>query len=263
MFIRGIAVSIAISLLAGCSEIEPKTGTRVVFTIRSARPIGREKTAELSRYLITRSEAILRVDKPRVECVEPRSITLLLPGHRVPREKVELLIESASLELYHLKTVATRKHPDRSWKLKLPKAPGAPYIFTGPDARRIESVRDKQDLLTEIVGFPRERPILTGKDVLPNAGYQEIKRGWAVLVRFNKTGSAKFREFTETNSGEYLAVFCNGRLMSAAIVEGPIESKEVFLTGFGSLDEARAVVGQINSGVLPAPVTIESVGYYR
>lgn len=256
-------IILAVALLAaGCSEIEPKNGTRVTFALPSGGAVSREKTAELSRYLVLRGVGVLDVEKPRVESVDGSRLVLLLPGRKVPKENVAKLLERTSLEFYHLKNVATKTHPDRPWQLRLPKAKGAPYVFAGPDSTRIDSHAHPDALLADVIGGPAEEPILTGADVLPQASHRQVASGWAVLVRFTEDGARRFFEFTRKNRGEYLAVFYNGSLISAAMVEDPIDGGEAFLTGFWTLPDATAAVNQLNAGVLPVEVEIRSVKYY-
>ena len=259
--IAGAVLICVAVLLQGCSEIEPRTGTRVsLSTIRKAP--SREQTAEICTYLTNRSRQVLGVKRARIDRVTDGTFVLLLPGTKVSRENVDLLVEAASLEFYHLDNVATRRHPNRPWKLKLPASRGAPYIFLGPEGKRIDSGEDPLDFLKEVVKYPEQKPILTGEDVLPTALAKESEAGWSVLARFNKNGAKKLYDFTKNNRGEYLAVFHNGRLVSAPLVGKAISGGEAFITGFKTSAEARSAADQVNSGVLPVKMRIESVDYY-
>jgi preprotein translocase subunit SecD len=249
-------------MASGCSDVEPKTGTRVTFLFPPGRAIERQLVAETSGYLMMRSAAVLGAERSRVESVDSRSIVLLLPGKKIPRKEIGKLLESASLEFYHLARVATKGFPGRPWQVRPPRSRNAPYVFSGPNAQRIDSYKEPEELLRQVVGYPSAKPILTGKDVLPDAGFREVVSGWAVLIHFTKAGARKFHEFTRDNRGEYLAVFHNGSLVSAAVVGKPIKGGEVFLTGFRSADEAKSAVAEINAGHLPVKVTVKSVSYY-
>ena len=248
-------------LLQGCSEIEPRTGTRVrLSTVRKAA--SRQETAEICKYLINRSRQALGVERARIEKAVDDKFVLLLPGLKVSRENVNRLVETASLEFYHLGSVATTRNPDRPWKLKLPESRDAPYIFLGPEGKRIVSTEDPLDLLKEVVEYSKQKPILTGDDVLPTALVRESKAGWSVLARFNEDGAKRFYDFTRDNAGEYLAVFYNGRLVSAPLVGEAISGGEAFITGFKTRAEARSAADQLNAGVPPVKVRVESIEYY-
>lgn len=248
-------------IAAGCS-VEPKTGTRVVFAFPNGKKVDREQLVKVSEYLKTKAELVLGVTGPRVDKVDSRTLTLLLPGKMIPRAEIHRLIDPASIELYHLSKVATKNSPDRPWTLKAPATPKAPYLLLGPNAQRIESLKDTEALLTEVVGYPGTKPVLTGSDILPTAVSHEMDKGWAVQVQFTKEGSKILHEFTKRNIGEYLAVFYNGRLLSAPLITQPIPGPDARITGFGTLGLARGAVSEINAGTLPLAVKITRVEYY-
>lgn len=249
-------------LLAGCSDIEPQTGTRVTFKFETSKPITRPQLAATSKYLTIRGGLLLGVRGPRVDEVSDYSITLLLPGKKVPRSEVDRLIEPYSIELYHLSNVATAGAPNRPWKMKQPSKPSGSYLFIGPDAKRIDSRKESQALLAEVVGVPRVKPVLTGRDILQTATFRPIKNGWAVLVTFTPSGTKTFYQFTKANRGEYLAVFYNGRLVSAPVIKDAIAEGQAYITGFAGEDQARAAASGINAGTLPLKVKITGVEYY-
>jgi len=249
--------------LAGCSNIEPANGTRVTFISANGRPISREKMVELSNYLKQRATGVLHIPKPRVESISKDKLILLLPGTKVPRKNVNKLIDSSSLEFYHLANVATEKHPDRPWYLKQSASKSSGYIFTGPNAQRVDTFTDPQDFLSDVLGSPKQQPVITGQNVLPKTSYQAVKGGWILLVNFDEEGSKTFYEFTKNNPGEFLAVVYNGELISAAKIGEPISGGKAFLTGFKSLQQAQSAAMDINTGVLPVPVRIADVDYYK
>lgn len=248
-------------LVAGCSP-EPKTGTRVVFAFPAGKKISREQLVAISQYLKTKGELVLGLKGPRVDSVDPHTLTLLLPGKKISREQINRLIEPASIELYHLSRVATRKSPDRPWRLKVPSTPKSPYFFLGPNAQRIDSLKDAKSVLTDVVGCPGTRPVLTGRDILPTAFTQQLKQGWAVQVKFSKRGAKVLNEFSKRNIGEYLAVFYNGHLISAPLIREPIPGGDALITGFTSESFARAAVSDLNAGALPTEMKITRVEYY-
>ncbi len=254
---------LGIALLAtGCIEIEPKTGTRVTVDIKTAKPITRPQLAAVSRYLTLRGGLLLGVNGPRVASVSDYSITLLLPGKKVPKKEVDRLIEPYSIELYHLSSVATEKNPNRAWTMRAPSKAGGSYLFSGPDAAYIDSRLDPKALLAEVVDTAHNKPVLTGRDILPVSTFQRASEGFSVLVKFTDAGKKKFYQFTKDNPGEYLAVFYNGRLVSAPVIKSAISEGQAYITGFGLEDQARAAAQGINAGTLPVKVEISKVQYY-
>jgi len=262
--IRGVAyalLALAAVALCGCGGAEKGYGTRVTFDLPSDKPVSREKIAALSKYLSLRANALLEMEGARVDSVTDDSVVLLLPGRKVAAKQMEKLLSGAGLEFYHLGNVATRKHPNRPWRVKTPSGPDDAYLFTGPKAARVDSIDDAADVLPVVVGAPRVKPIITGDQVLPTASVIEA-RGNAVTVEFTPKGAKRFHEFTRDNPGEYLAVFYNGALICAPVVNEPIEGGAAVVTGFRSIVAARGAVMEINAGTLPVPVKISKIEHY-
>lgn len=254
---------IGLALFAqGCSNLEPNTGTRVTYAFPGGKPISREELSALSHYLMVRAQTDLGVAGPRVDSVTDTSLVLLLPGKKASKADVAKLTQRTSIELYHLANVATRRSPNRPWKLKVPAGREKAYLFIGPGAKRIDSAQDPGAVLKEVVGYPAVKPVLTGRDVSPTASYRPVSRGYAVLVKFSKQGAKVFEDFTKANRGEYLAIFYNGRLLSAPVVESPISGGEAYITGFSTDNEARSAVAGLNAGDLPIKVSVDSVEHY-
>ena len=99
--------------------------------------------------------------------VEKGFLILLLPGKKIPADEVKKLIEPSSIELYHLTKVATKNSPDRPWKIKVPSSVKGSYLFLGPNAQRIDSHKDAKALLSEVVGYPKTKPVLAGQISCP------------------------------------------------------------------------------------------------
>ena len=257
-----ITALIGLALFAAGCSVEPRTGTRVIFAFPPGKTFDREQLVAVSKYLKTKGELVLGVTGPRVDSVDSYGLTLLLPGKKIPRDQIKKLIAPSSIELYHLSKVATDKSPNRPWKLNVPSSYKAPYLFLGPNAQRIDSKKDAESLLVDVVGYPATKPVLTGRDILPTAFAQELTQGWAVQVKFNGSGAKIFRDFTKRNVGEYLAVFYNGHLVSAPLIKEAIPGGDARITGFATQSLARGAVSDINAGALPAEIKITRVEYY-
>jgi len=256
-----LLILIAAALLAqGCSEFEPRHGTKVTFAFDTGKPVKRDQLAAISRYLIAKGRMLLGVRGPRVDDYSEHTLVLLLPGKKVPKSDVEKLIHPHSIELYHLASVATKAHPNRPWKVKIPGKPGEAYLFAGPGAQLINSIKEPEALRREVLGSAK--PVLTGRDILPTASLKQIRDGWGVLVHFDKQGAEAFFAFTKANPGEYLAVFYNGRLVSAPIIKQSIPGGRALITGFAKQEQAQALVSELNAGQIPLKIKITKVEYY-
>ena len=101
------------------------------------------------------------------------------------------------------------------------------------------------------------KPILTGKDLLPSAKPNLNQRNQTVInIEFNNEGTDVFRKFTRAHVGDYLAVFFDGKLLTAPSINEAIPSGKAEITGFKSLQEARQIAEFLNAGALPVPLKV-------
>ena len=100
---------------------------------------------------------------------------------------------------------------------------------------------------------------LTGKyldraDVTSNAG-----SGWAISLHFNGEGAKIFGDLTRGLVGKPIAIFFNGELKSAPVVQTVIDSGEAQITGKFTAEEAKSMVDLLNAGALPVSAKIIQV----
>ncbi len=84
-----------------------------------------------------------------------------------------------------------------------------------------------------------------------------------ISIQFNDEGAKKFEELTKNNIGKTVAIFLDGAVISAPIVNESISGGRAVINGTFTPEEARQLVGRLNSGALPVPVTLlstESIG---
>ena len=68
-------------------------------------------------------------------------------------------------------------------------------------------------------------------------------------------GAKKFREFTAAHIGHKVAIVVNNRIYSTFVIHDTL-SDDVVVTGRFTNEEAQTLAMVLNSGGLPAPVTI-------
>lgn len=84
-----------------------------------------------------------------------------------------------------------------------------------------------------------------------------------VGLQFDEEGSKKFEEITKNNIGKSVAIFLDGSAISTPTVNEAITGGRAVINGDFTPEEARQLVGRLNSGALPVPVTLvstESIG---
>lgn len=77
-----------------------------------------------------------------------------------------------------------------------------------------------------------------------------------VELAFDDTGAKLFAQITKENIGKQVAIFLDGVPISSPTVNEEITLGKAVISGSFSIDEARTMVGRLNSGALPVPITL-------
>jgi preprotein translocase subunit SecD len=103
---------------------------------------------------------------------------------------------------------------------------------------------------------------LTGK-YLKNAQLQfgngsGISSEPVVVVNFDSEGGKLFGDITTAHVGKEIAIFLDGNLLSAPVVNEPIRDGTAVISGNFSPDAAKEMVRNLNLGALPVPIELAS-----
>ncbi|MBI2004551.1 protein translocase subunit SecD [Patescibacteria group bacterium] len=79
-----------------------------------------------------------------------------------------------------------------------------------------------------------------------------------VRVDFNAEGTKLFADITDVNVGKQLAIFLDGALISAPVIQDHITNGTAIISGNFSAESARELVRNLNLGALPVPITLSS-----
>ena len=79
-----------------------------------------------------------------------------------------------------------------------------------------------------------------------------------VTLQFNKEGAQLFAEITESHVGQQIAIYLDGQIISAPVVQTAIYGGEAIITGQSDLEEARLLAQRLNAGALPVPIELIS-----
>jgi len=77
-------------------------------------------------------------------------------------------------------------------------------------------------------------------------------------IEFTSEGGKLFENITAKNIGRPLAIFLDGQVVSAPVVQDKIIGGKATISGRFSPDEARNLASLLNAGALPAPVQVIS-----
>jgi preprotein translocase subunit SecD len=79
-----------------------------------------------------------------------------------------------------------------------------------------------------------------------------------VSISFNEEGAELFETITRENTGELLAIFLDGELVSSPRINEPIAGGQAVISGNFALEEARLLVRNLNFGALPVPIKLDT-----
>jgi len=79
-----------------------------------------------------------------------------------------------------------------------------------------------------------------------------------VSLQFDSTGAALFQKITHDNIGKQVAIFLDGAPISEPTVQEEIIGGKAQISGTFTPEEAKQLVGRLNSGALPVPISLIS-----
>ncbi len=264
VIVLAIAAGIIVSQMTLVKGLDIAGGIRVVMQADPKSPEdwpktheGRlEKMASIRKTIQNRVKGIGGVTEPVVVVQGDNRLVVELPGVKDPDKALKDIKSTASLEFYYLRDVQNSNNPMGKWRMDVDNEANR-YVFTGPLGETVDSISDPEEVLSKVVDAERNKPILTGKDLLANAKSALNQRNQTVVnIEFNKQGTIVFREFTRRHVGDYLAVFFDGKLKTAPSINEPIPSGKAEITGFRNLKEAKQMADYLNAGALPVPLKV-------
>ncbi len=79
-----------------------------------------------------------------------------------------------------------------------------------------------------------------------------------VGLQFDETGTKLFADITKANVGKRVAIYLDGFSISSPVVREEIKDGKAVISGQFTPVEAKQLVGRLNSGALPVPITLLS-----
>ncbi len=79
-----------------------------------------------------------------------------------------------------------------------------------------------------------------------------------VEINFNSQGTQLFSQITDANVGNELAIFLDGQLISAPVIQQKLDTGTAVISGNFTPDEAKSLATNLNLGALPVPITLVS-----
>lgn len=79
-----------------------------------------------------------------------------------------------------------------------------------------------------------------------------------VSLTFNAEGNEMFAKITRENVDKTIAIYLDGSIISAPVVQQEITSGQAIISGTFTLDEAKELAQRLNAGALPVPISLVS-----
>jgi len=134
-------------------------------------------------------------------------------------------------------------------EFKVEAPAGTPQKATVDEEGKIVLDVDSQFISTELTGRYLKKASL---EFDPNT------REPMISLQFDDTGTTLFAEITKENVGKIVAIYLDGAPISTPVVREEIPSGQAIISGSFTPTEAKQLVGRLNSGALPVPITLLS-----
>ncbi len=172
-----------------------------------------------------------------------------LPGVTDLDQAIEMIGQTPLLEF---KTEAPREELDR-----IDTELATIMASEIPDLAQVVALQDQRYVATILTGKYLEKSRLEfSQGGVQNGG--NIQAQPIIGLSFNEEGSKLFEEMTTENVGKTIAIYLDGQLVSAPVVNTAIVGGDAIIEGNFTIDEAKIMVGRLNSGALPIPIELIS-----
>lgn len=132
------------------------------------------------------------------------------------------------------------------------ETPVLEFRTSKPDAKELTASSTLLDLVnnferTELSGSYLKRAALV---------FDPTTNRPMVELTFDEVGAQLFATITKENIGKQVAIFLDGVPISSPTVNEEITAGKAVISGDFTIEEARILVGRLNSGALPVPITL-------
>lgn len=120
------------------------------------------------------------------------------------------------------------------------------------DAKELTSSSTLYDLIGNYEGTALTGTYLKKSSLV----FDQTTKRPMVELTFDETGAKLFAEITKANIGKQVSIFLDGVPISSPTVNEEITLGKAVISGTFTVDEARQLVGRLNSGALPVPISL-------
>lgn len=177
------------------------------------------------------SEPVVQVQNGSFVTGGEKQLIVDLPGITDVKKATEMIGQTPLLE----------------FKIEAPKG-AAQNAIVGKDGK-VNLDLNSQFVSTELTGRYLQKATLE---------FDQNTREPKVSLQFNDVGTKLFADITKNNVGKMVAIYLDGAPISTPVVREQIPNGQAVISGSFTPTEARQLVGRLNSGALPVPITLLS-----
>ena len=180
------------------------------------------------RDVVERRVNVFGVAEPIIQVIGEDRLIVELAGIKDVNQAINLIGETPFLEFKEQKTDAEAIIQAQQQGQRLDEEPFQPTGLNGRHLERAQVVFDQQT-------------------------YQP-----QVSLVLNDEGTKLFAEITKRNLGKVVAIYLDGSIISAPVVQAEITDGNAVITGTSNPQEAKLLATRLNSGALPVPIALIS-----
>ena len=180
------------------------------------------------RDVVERRVNVFGVAEPIIQVIGEDRLIVELAGIKDVNQAINLIGETPFLEFKEQKTDAEAIIQAQQQGQRLDEEPFQSTGLNGRHLTRAQVVFDQQT-------------------------YQP-----QVSLVLNDEGTKLFAEITKRNLGKVVAIYLDGSIISAPVVQAEITDGNAVITGTSNPQEAKLLATRLNSGALPVPIALIS-----
>jgi protein-export membrane protein SecD len=165
----------------------------------------------------------------------------------VSGEGEKLIVDLPGVTDVEKATAMIGQTPLLEFKIEAPK--DAPRNATVGKDGKVSLDMGPQFIQTELTGRYLKRASLE---------FDQTTREPKVSLQFDETGTKLFAQITKDNVGKIVAIYLDGAPISTPVVREEIPNGQAVISGNFTPTEGKQLVGRLNSGALPVPITLLS-----
>jgi protein-export membrane protein SecD len=205
----------------------------------SAIPSGQvSESMDALRDVIERRVNIFGVSEPVVQ---------VQGGGFISGGEQKLIVDLPGITDVEKATAMIGQTPLLEFKIEAPK--GTPQKVTVDKDGKATLDIGSQFVATELTGRYLKKATLD---------FDSNTREPKVSLQFDDTGTKLFAKITKDNVGKVVAIYLDGAPISVPVVREEIPNGQAVISGNFTPTEAKLLVGRLNSGALPVPITLLS-----